>query len=71
MKLDFGLGTKHAARLVNGMLWSVIMLAFTVMGVRWLAHYFDSILVAIAITGLAIVSIASLLSEGPLPHRPH
>ena len=70
MKLNFGRGTAHAARLVNWLIWSAVLLAVAAIGIRWLANLLGSVLVAAAVVGLAFISVASLCVEGDVRHPP-
>lgn len=54
---------RRARRMVTDLVWSVITLALVALEVRWLAYYLDNILVAVAVTGLALVNVAAFAGE--------
>jgi len=63
MRTMAGTGQHRARVALIDLVWSVITLALVGLEVRWLAYYLDDILVAIAVTGLALVNIASFARE--------
>jgi hypothetical protein len=63
MRITSASGRRRARRALSDLTWSVITLALVALEVRWLAYYIADVLVAIAITGLALVNVAALAGE--------
>ena len=63
MRTTHGSGRLRARRALTDLIWSVITLALVALEVRWLAYYLDDFLVAIAVTGLALVNVAAIVGE--------